>query len=67
MEVITNMDAVSKMTNPSHPEQEPNPQQQALFRACTLYSLNEMLYHNGKISLEKKQQMEHQIWKKYHV
>ena len=40
---------------------------EAVLKACTLYSLNDMLYQDGMITLEKKQQVAQEIWKKYHV
>lgn len=59
------MDIISKAANPS--EQQAAGQQHPIFRACTLYSMNEMLYKDGVISLEKKQQVEQEIWRKYRV
>lgn len=61
------MDTISNTTNPSSPEQQATGQQHPIFRACTLYSMNEMLYQDGLISLEKKQQVEQEIWRKYRV
>lgn len=42
-------------------------QHQAMLRACTLYSMNDMLYKDGVISMEKKQKVAEEIWRKYHV
>ena len=40
---------------------------QALLKACTLYSMNDMLYQKGFISADKKQKVAQEIWKKYHI
>lgn len=49
------------------PKQEQSEQQHTMLRACTLYSMNDMLYKDGLITMEKKQQVAQEIWKKYHI
>lgn len=49
------------------PSPDQNEPQQSMLRACTLYSMNDMLYNDGLITMEKKQQVAQEIWKKYHV
>lgn len=49
------------------PRPDQNEQQQSMLRACTLYSMNDMLYKDGLITMEKKQQVAQEIWKKYHI
>ena len=39
---------------------------QEAMKACTLYALNDMLYRDGRISAEKKQAVDFEIWKQYH-
>ena len=38
---------------------------QALLKACALYALNDLLLREGKISEEKKQAVDFEIWKQY--
>lgn len=49
------------------PSPDQNERQQLMLRACTLYSMNDMLYNDGLITMEKKQQVAQEIWKKYHI
>ena len=46
---------------------EPIPQKQAqeVMKACTLYALNDLLLRDGKITAEKKQAVDLEIWKQY--
>lgn len=41
------------------------PEGQALLKACALYALNDLLLREGKISEEKKQAVDFEIWKQY--
>lgn len=38
---------------------------QDLLKACALYALNDLLLREGKISEEKKQAVDFEIWKQY--
>jgi hypothetical protein len=49
-----------RRTAPTQP-----PEGQALLKACTLYALNDLLLREGKISEEKKQAVDFEIWKQY--
>lgn len=60
------MESVAKNSQ-FQPNLEQNEQQQTMLRACTLYSMNDMLYRDGMITMEKKQQVAQEIWKKYHI
>lgn len=52
-------------TTPHHPPSNQPPEGQALFKACALYALNAMLLREGKITEEKKQAVDFEIWKQY--
>lgn len=41
------------------------PETQAVLKACALYALNDLLLREGKISEEKKQAVDFEIWKQY--
>lgn len=41
------------------------PEEQALLKACALYTLNDLLLREGKITEEKKRAVDFEIWKQY--
>lgn len=54
--------SISEQIQPTHDDEE-----QAIFKACTLYSMNDILFQQGMISADKKQKVDQEIWKKYRV
>ncbi len=44
----------------------PQKQEQDVMKACALYALNDLLLREGKITVEKKQAVDFEIWKQYH-
>ncbi|WP_195376973.1 hypothetical protein [Anaerotruncus rubiinfantis] len=54
--------------NSTVPENNPvsQKQEQDVMKACTLYALNDLLLRDGKITAEKKQAVDFEIWKQYH-
>ena len=57
----------SKMerANPHRNPPAQPPEGQAVLKACALYALNDLLLREGKISEEKKQAVDFEIWKQY--
>ena len=51
--------------NSTVPENNPvsQKQEQDVMKACTLYALNDLLLRDGKITAEKKQAVDFEIWK----
>lgn len=52
-------------TSPHRTAPTQPPEGQALLKACALYALNDLLLREGKISEEKKQAVDFEIWKQY--
>lgn len=52
-------------TNPHRTAPAQPSEGQALLKACALYALNDLLLREGKISEEKKQAVDFEIWKQY--
>lgn len=52
-------------TSPHRTAPTQPPEGQALLKACALYALNDLLLREGKITEEKKQAVDFEIWKQY--